>query len=55
MVFLLLVIIIVIIIHFFRRDFSEYTEAVTSSLIPIDAILSEIGAFIFGFSFTVWT
>ena len=34
MVFLLLVIIIIIIINFFRRVFSECTEAVTTSLIP---------------------
>ena len=35
-------IIIFIIINFFMRVFSEYTEAVTTSLIPIDAILPEI-------------
>ena len=29
-------------ITFFRRVFSDYTEAVTTSLIPIDAILPEI-------------
>ena len=46
---------IIIIINFFRRVFSEYTEAVTTSLIPIDAILPEICAFIVGFSCTVWT
>ena len=45
---------IIIIIHFFIRIFSEYTEAVTTSLIPIDAILPEICAFIVGFSCTVW-
>ena len=35
--------------------FSEYTEAVTTSLIPLDAILPEICAIIIGFSSTVWT
>ena len=48
-------IIIIIIINFFRRVFSVYTEAVTTSLIPIDAIPPEICAFIVGFSCTVWT
>ena len=38
----LVIIIIVFIINFFIRVFSEYTEAVTTSLIPIDAILPEI-------------
>ena len=33
-------------INFFGRVFSKYTEVVTTSLIPIDAILSEICAFI---------
>ena len=55
MVFLLLVIIIIIIIHFFRRVFSEYTEAVATSLIPHSYQFPEICAFIIGFSFTVWT
>ena len=44
--------IIFIIINFYRRVFSEYTEAVTTSLIPIDAILPEIFTFIVGFSCT---
>ena len=35
--------------NFFRRVFSEYAEAVTTLIIPIDAILSEICAFIIGF------
>ena len=47
-------IIIIIIINFFRRVFSEYTEANATSLIPLDAILPEICAFIIGFSFTMW-
>ena len=60
MVFLLLVIIIIviiiIIIHFFILwVFSEFTEAVTTPFIPIDAILTEMCAFIVGFSCTVWT
>ena len=56
MVFLLLVIIImIIIINFFRRVFSESTEAVAISLIPLVINFPEICAFIIGFSFTVWT
>ena len=35
--------------------FSEYTEAIAASLIPLDTILPEICAFIIGFSCTVWT
>ena len=46
--------IIVIIISFFRRVFSECTEAITTSLIPLDIILPEICAFILGFRCTVW-
>ena len=38
-----------------QTGFSEYTEAVTTSLIPIDAILPEICACIVGFSCTMWT
>ena len=49
------IIIIIIIIHFFIRVISEFTEAVTTSFIPIDAILPEICDFIIGFSCTVWT
>ena len=38
-------------LHFFRQVFSEYTEAsVTTSLIPIHAILAEICAFIIGYT-----
>ena len=44
-----------IIINFFRRFFSECTEANATSLIPLDTILPEICAFIIGFSYTVWT
>ena len=51
----MIIIIIIILINFFRRVFSEYTEVVTTSLLPIDAILPEICAFIVGFSSTVWT
>ena len=54
MVFLLLIIIIII-IHFFRRVFSECTEAVLHHLYHIVTNFPEICAFIFGFSFTVWT
>ena len=55
MVFLLLVIIIIIIIHFFARVFSECTEAVATSLIPLVTNFPEICAFTSGFRFTVWT
>ena len=55
MFFLLLVIIIIIIVHFFRRVFSECTEAVATSLIPHSYHFPEIFAFMIGFSFTVWT
>ena len=41
--------------HFFGRVFSEYTEAIAISLIPLYIILPEIYAFIIGFSCTVWT
>ena len=51
----LFIIVIIIITNFFRRVFSEYTEANTTSLIPLDTILPEKCAFIFGFSCTVWT
>ena len=51
MVFLLLVIII---IHFFAQVFSECTEAVATSLIPLVTNFPGICAFIIGFSFTVW-
>ena len=50
-----LFIIIIIIINFFRRVFSECTEAVATSLIPLVINFSEICALIIGFSFTVWT
>ena len=52
MFFLLLVIII---INFFRRIFSECTEAVATSLYHIVTNFPEICPFIIGFSFTVWT
>ena len=53
--FHLLVIIIIIIINYFRRVFSEYTEANATSLIPLDTNFPEMCAFIIGFSCTVWT
>ena len=49
------IIIIIIIINFFKRVFSECTEAVATSPIPHSYKFPEICAFIFGFSFTVWT
>ena len=53
MFFLLLVIIIIIIIHFFRRVFSECTEAVATSHHLYHRVTNfpEICAFIIGFSF----
>ena len=56
MVFLLQVIVIIIIIKLFlTRIFSEYTKANTTSVIPLDTILSEICSFIIGFCCTVCT
>ena len=55
MVFLLLVIIIIIIIHFFAQVFSECTEAVATSLIPLVTNYPGICSLIIAFSFTVWT
>ena len=46
---------IIIIINFFIQVFSECTEAVSISLIPLVTNFTEIHAFIIGFSFTVWT
>ena len=43
----------IIIINFFRRVFSAYTEANTTSLIPQDTILPKTCAFIVGFICTV--
>ena len=53
--FLRFIHIITIFTNFFRRVFSEYTEAVTTSLIPIDAIPPEICTFFVGFSCSVCT
>ena len=52
---IIIIIIIFIIINFFIWVFLEYTEAVTTSLIPIDAIIPEICSFNVGFSCTAWT
>ena len=51
----IIIIIIIIIIHFFVRVFSECTEVVATSLIPLVTNFPEICAFIIGFSFTVRT
>ena len=51
----IIIIIIIFIINFFKRAFSECTEAITISLIPLESILPEEYAFIIGFSCTVWT
>ena len=48
-------VIIIFIINFVIRVFLEYIETVTTSLIPIDAILPVICTFIFSFSCTAWT
>ena len=50
----LFIIIMIILIKFFRRVFSECTEAITTSLMPLDTILPEICAFIIGFICTMW-
>ena len=39
----------------FRRVFSECTEAIATSLIPLVTNFPEICAFISGFNFTGWT
>ena len=41
--------------NFFKRVFTECTEANATSLIPLDTIIPEIYAFIIGYSCTVWT
>ena len=46
---LFIIIITIIFNNFFRWVLSEYSEAVTTTLIPIDAILPEICAFIIDF------
>ena len=43
---LLVIIIIIIISNFFRRVFSEFTEALATSLKPLETIFPEICAFI---------
>ena len=48
-------IVIIIIIRFFRRVFSECTEAIATSLIHLRTNFPAISASIIGFSFTVWT
>ena len=53
--FIIVIIIIIIFIKFFRRVFSECTEAITTSLIILETILPEKCAFIIGFSSTVCT
>ena len=47
--------IIIIIIHFFAQVFSECTEVVATSLIPLVTNFPGISSLIIGFSFTVWT
>ena len=51
--FIIIIIILIIIINFFRRVFSECTEAITTSL--LETILLEECSFFIGFSCTVWT
>ena len=43
------------IINLFRQVFSECTETIATSLIPLDIILPEICAYIIAFGCTVWT
>ena len=50
-----LVIYSIIFINFFRRVFSECTEVIPTSLIPLDTIYSEECAFTIGFSCAMWT
>ena len=52
---IIIIIIFFIIVNFFRRDFSVYTAAITTSLIPLETIFPEECAFIVGCSYTVWT
>ena len=54
MVFLLLVIISIITNNCIRRVFSECTEAIATSLVPLDINFAEICAFIIGFSCIVF-
>ena len=51
----MVILLLVIINIFFRRVFSECTEAVATSLVPVVTYFPEICAFIISFSFTVWT
>ena len=54
-IIIIIIIIIFIIINFFRRVFSKYTEANSTSLITQDPILPEKYTFIIGLSCPVWT
>ena len=54
-IIIIIIIIIIFIIIIFRSVYSEYTEANSTSLLPLDTILLEICAFIVSFSCTVWT
>ena len=47
--------VIIMMTHFFRWVFSVCTEAIATSLIPLDTILPDVCAFIIGISCTVWT
>ena len=44
-----------VIINFFEQVLYECTEGIVTSLITLDIILSDICAYIIGFSCTVWT
>ena len=54
-IIIIIIIIIFIIINFFRRVFSECTEALATSLMPLETIPPESCAFIIGFCCTVRT
>ena len=52
---IIIIIIIIIFINFFRRVFLECTEAIITSLTPLETFFPEECAFIIGYSCTVWT
>ena len=47
--------IVIIFINFFRRVLSEFTEVITTSLLPLEIICFEKFAFIMNLSCTMWT
>ena len=55
MIIIIIIVIIIFIISIFGRVFSECTEAINISLIPLKTILPEEYALIIGFRFTLLT